>query len=124
MARLIFTKDTAHAKSLSQKMSTEGLKRIRRGIYTDAPFEQINDLVASKWYEIVNYLYPSAIVSHSSAVNLRPIHGVIYISAPVKQRKKINIADSLTIDVLPGNVNRLIEPFVPCLFRSSAARYL
>lgn len=124
MARLIFTKDTAHAKSLSQKMSTEGLKRIRRGIYTDAPFEQINALVASKWYEIVNYLYPSAIVSHSSAVNLRPIHGVIYISAPVKQRKKINIADSLTIDVLPGNVNRLIEPFVPCLFRSSAARYL
>ena len=62
---------------------------LRQGIYTDASYEKINDLVASKWYEIVNYLYPSAITSHSSAVNLRPIHAVIYISAPVKKKEKI-----------------------------------
>ena len=124
MSKLIFAQNTTHAKTLSKMLSTQGLKRIRQGIYTDAPYEKINQLVANKWYEIVNYLYPTAIASHSSAFNLRPVNGVVYISAPVKQRKKIFIADSLIIDVLPGNVDCLIERFNPSLSRSSAARYL
>jgi hypothetical protein len=78
----------------------------------------------NKWYQIVEYLYPSAVVSHSTAVSLLPENKVVYITAPVKIRKKIRISDLLTIEVLPGDVKNLKEPFQPNSFRSSPTRYL
>jgi hypothetical protein len=63
-------------------------------------------------------------VSHATAVSLLPENKVVYITAPVKIRKKIQISDLLTIEVLPGDVEHLKEPFQPNSFRSSPTRYL
>lgn len=124
MSNLYFPKNNAESKALSKKYAAGVLKRIRQGIYTDAPYEEINDLVLKQWSKIVDYLYPTAIVSHSTAQYLKPIEGVVYITADIKVRKHVKIADSLTVNVIPGDVNTLTERFLPELFRSAPARLL
>ncbi len=124
MTGLIFAKDTAEAKQFSKAVGRGELKRIRQGVYTDAAWEEIPKLLHNKWYKIVEYLYPSAVVSHATAVSLLPENKMIYITAPIKVRKKIQISDLLTIEVLPGDVEHLKEPFQPNSFRSSPTRYL
>jgi len=124
MTHLIFAKGTSEAKQLSRAVGKGELKRIRQGVYTDAAWEDIPKLLQNKWYQIVEYLYPSAVVSHATAVSLLPENKVIYITAPVKIRKKVQISDLLTIEVLPGDVEHLKEPFQPNSFRSSPTRYL
>ncbi|MEQ5806142.1 Fic family protein [Alteromonas sp. NFXS44] len=124
MFELYFPKDTAESKALSKKFVAGTLKRIRQGIYTNAPYEEINDLVIRQWSKIVNYLYPNAIASHSTAEHLKPVDGTVYITADIKVRKSVKIADSLTINIIPGNVNTLTEHFLPELFRSAPARML
>ena len=57
MNNLYFPSDIADAKRLSKQVSRGQLKRIRNGIYTDAPWDQIPALVQSRWYDIVDYLY-------------------------------------------------------------------
>ncbi len=124
MSRLIFAKDTAEAKQFSKAVGKGELKRIRQGIYTDAAWEEVPKLLQNNWYQIVEYLYPTAVVSHATAVSLLPENKMIYITAPIKIRKKVQISDLLTIEVLPGDVEHLKEPFQPNSFRSSPTRYL
>lgn len=124
MTQLIFAKDTSEAKRFSKAVGRGELKRIRQGIYTDAAWEEIPKLLHNKWYQIVEYLYPSAVVSHATAVSLVPQNKVVYITAPIKIRKKVKISDLLTIEVLPGDIAHLKEPFQPNSFRSSPTRYL
>ena len=124
MTELIFAKDTTESKHFSKAVGRGELKRIRQGIYTDASWEDIPKLLHNKWYQVVTYLYPSAVVSHATAVSLLPKNQVVYITAPIKIRKKIQISDLLTIEVLPGDVEHLKEPFQPNSFRSSPTRYL
>lgn len=124
MSQLIFAENTVESKKLAKSVAEGKLKRLRAGIYTDAKWEDIPSLINSKWHQIVTYLYPDAVVSHSSAVYLLPKENVIFITAPIKIRKKVKISDLLTIEVLPGNVELLKEPFQPNAFRSSPVRYL
>ena len=124
MTKLIFANGIAHAKQLSRMCSQGKIKRIRQGIYTDADWGEIPDLLLSKWHEVVNYLYPNAIVSHSSAITLRPINNAVHITADIRGGKKITIGDSLTIHVHPGNVTHQTQPFMPHLFKSAPPRYL
>lgn len=124
MTQLIFAKDTSQAKQFSKAVARGELKRIRQGVYTDAAWEDIPKLLHNKWYQIVGYLYPSAVVSHATAVSLLPENKVVYITAPIKIRKKIQISNLLTIEVLPGDVEHLKEPFQLNSFRSSPTRYL
>lgn len=51
MTHLIFAKDTAEAKQFSKAVSRGELKRIRQGIYTDAPWEEIPKLLKSINYK-------------------------------------------------------------------------
>ncbi|MFT5707378.1 MAG: hypothetical protein ACI9ES_001669 [Oceanospirillaceae bacterium] len=124
MSGLIFAKNTAESKQFSKAVGRGELKRIRQGIYTDAPWEEIPKLLQSKWYQIVEYLYPLAVVSHATAVSLLPENKMIYITAPIKIRKKLQISDLLTIEILPGDVEHLKEPFQLNSFRSTPTRYL
>ena len=124
MDQLIFAKNTAEAKLFSKAVGRGELKRIRQGVYTNASWEDIPKLLHNKWYQVVEYLFPSAVISHSTAVSLLPQNKVVYITAPVKIRKKIQISDLITIEVLPGDVEHLKEPFQPNSFRSSPSRYL
>jgi len=70
MAMLYFPKDANDAKRLSKRVARGKLKRIRQGIYTDAPWEDIPALVNKRWYDIVDYLFKDPIASHVTAVEL------------------------------------------------------
>jgi len=120
----MFPRDSADAKRLAKAVSKGVLKRIRQGIYTDADWADIPQLIDNKWYEIVIHLYPGAIVSHATAALLSPQHKVVHITANVKVRKKVPISDALTIEVHPGDTTQLTQPFMPALLRSTPARYL
>ncbi|MCP3907065.1 MAG: Fic family protein [Oceanicoccus sp.] len=124
MNNLYFPASANDAKQLSKRVSSGELKRIRQGIYTDAPWEQVPALVQSRWYDIVDYLFENGIASHVTAAELRPVDGRVFISADIKHRKKITIANTLTIDAYPGDTQLLTESFVPNLRRSAPARYL
>ena len=124
MPSLFFPKDIADAKRLSLAVSKGTLKRIRQGIYTDATWEDIPKLIHDRWFEIVHALFPNAIASHVTAVKLKPDNNTIHITADVTKRRKVNISDTLSIDVHPGNVTDLTEQFVPQLQRSAPARLL
>lgn len=124
MASLIFPKDTADSKRLALAVSKGELKRIRQGIYTDAAWEDIPLLLKNKWYEVVHALFPTAIASHATAALLRPHNKVVHITADVKIRRKVLITDALIIEVHPGDVTQLTQPFLPTLFRSAPARLL
>ena len=124
MPKLIFPQDSADAKRLARAVSKGELKRIRQGIYTDAKWSEVPQLLTNKWHEVITYLYPKAIVSHATATLLKPQNKVVHITAGVKIRKKVAIGDSLIIEVHPGDVAQLTQPFMPRLFRSAPARYL
>lgn len=124
MAQLIFPQNNNDAKRLAKLVNKGGLKRIRQGIYTDAPWQDIPQLVHNQWHEIVHVLYPNAIVSHSTAALLKPINNVVHITDNVKVRRKVTISDALIINIHPGNTSSLTQPFLPTLFRSAPARYL
>lgn len=124
MPTLVFPRDSADAKRLAKAVSKGELKRIRQGIYTDADWDEIPQLLTNKWYEVVSHLYPDAIASHATAALLRPQNNVVHITTGVKIRKKISISDALVIEVHPGNTSQLTQPFMPTLFRSAPARYL
>ncbi len=124
MPKLIFPQDSSDAKRLAKAVSKGELKRIRQGIYTDADWAEIPQLLDNKWYEVVTRLYPGAIVSHSTAAMLRPQNKVVHITANIKIRKKVPISDALIIEVHPGDTSQLTQPFMPALFRSAPARYL
>ncbi|PCK07089.1 MAG: hypothetical protein COA42_16120 [Alteromonadaceae bacterium] len=68
MPTLIFPKDSTDAKRLSKLVSKGQLKRIRQGIYTDADWAEIPQLLKNKWYEVVSYLYPDAIIMSAKRV--------------------------------------------------------
>jgi hypothetical protein len=124
MAVLIFPKDNNDAKRLAKAVTKGVLKRIRQGIYTDATWEEVPQLLHNKWHDVVHALYPKAVASHVTAALLMPQNNVVHITANVKVRKQIPISDALIIEVHPGDVTQLIQPFLPTLFRSAPARFL
>ena len=124
MPALIFPNGNADAKRLAKAVSKGELKRIRQGIYADASWEEIPQLLNNKWYEVVHALYPSAIASHATAALLVPHNKVVHITTDVKIRKKVRISDALVIEIHPGDTTHLTQAFLPTLFRSAPARYL
>jgi hypothetical protein len=122
MAKLYFSTSDDISRSLIAKVKKGELIRIYRGIYTDASYADVEKIVYSKWHEIVNYLFPSAIAAYRTAHELRPVDGVIYIVKDGVSRRKISIGGMLTIELSAGNTSELTEPFLPTIFRSSPAR--
>ena len=124
MSQLFFSYDEQQARQFARKVEAGELTRLRQSIFTDAKGAEIERVVYNRWHEIVDFLYPQAIASYRTAASLSPYDGVVFITAPIKKRRQVNIADVLTIEVLPGNVDLLTEPFIPHLFRSGRARNL
>jgi hypothetical protein len=123
MANLFFSGSTAEAKKYAQAVQKGELTRIRRGIYTDAPFEDIPQLLNSRWYEVVAYLFGTkSLVAFRTACELKPSDGVVFIVDHVSKRRRVVVGAGLIIDVLPGNPNQGREPFLAGLSRSNLAR--
>ena len=122
MAQLHFSKNTAESRKLSAMVQSGHLKRLYKGVYTDAALVEIEKVVLSKWFDIVNYLMPSAIAAFRTAHELVPIDNTVFVVDDVRKRRNVIIFGILTIVVIPGNTQALSEPFVPQMHRSHPTR--
>jgi hypothetical protein len=122
MAQLYFSNNTAESRKLSTMVQAGKLKRIYKGIYTDAALAGIEKVVLSKWFDIVNYLMPSAIAAFRTAHELVPIDNTVFVVDDIRKRRNIIIFGILTITVIPGSTQDLTEPFIPQMHRSKPTR--
>lgn len=122
MPKLYFSATEDDSRAISAKVKKGVLKRVYRGIYTDAPYPEIERLILSKWYEITHYLFPNSIVAYRTAHELRPINGQVYVVKENISRRNIVIYGCLTINILNGNTTDLIAPFLRNISRSSPSR--
>ncbi|MEH6578858.1 MAG: Fic family protein [Amphritea sp.] len=124
MPDLYFTTDTATAKSLAKRTQKGELNRIRQGIYTDAPLDEITSLLNLRWADIVEYLQPDAIAAYRTAFELTPVDGHVFVVADVKKRFKIAVTSALTIQVLPGNTHFMTTRLFKQIESSNQTRQL
>lgn len=122
MNKLYFSTNEALSRQLSARVQKGELIRLYRGVYTDAPFAEIEQLVLNKWHEIVNYLVPNAVVAYRTSHELTPADGTVFVVDNVSAKRKIVVASILTIDIQPGPTDELTEPFLPHIQRTSAPR--
>jgi hypothetical protein len=122
MAQLYFSKNTDESRKLSAMVQSGNLKRIHKGIYTDAAVQDIEKVVLSKWFDIVNNLMPSAIAAFRTAHELMAINNTVFVVDDVRKRRNVIIFGILTIAVIPGNTQDLTEPFIPQMHRCKPTR--
>ncbi|KGJ94212.1 Fic family protein [Thalassotalea sp. ND16A] len=122
MPQLYFSNTTAESRKLSAQAKSGIIKRIYKGIYTDAALADIEKVVQSKWYDIVNYLMPSAIAAFRTAHELVPINNTVFVVDDVSKRRNVVVFSSLTIVVIPGNIQNMVEPFLPQMLRTTPTR--
>jgi hypothetical protein len=122
MVQLFFSNNADESRALSAKVQSGDLKRIYKGIYTDAAVEEIEKVVLSKWFDIVNYLMPSAIAAFRTAHELMPMDNTVFVVDDVRKRRNVIIFGLLTIAVIPGNTKALSEPFMPQMYRANPTR--
>lgn len=122
MAELYFSTTTEQSRELTRREKKGELKRLYRGVYTDASYEELTNLVLRDWAKIVNYLLPNAIAAYRTAHELRPVESTVFVADAVAARRTIDIASILTIYIWPGSTSDLVEPFLPEMKRSAPAR--
>jgi hypothetical protein len=78
--------DAALHRALARRVETGSLRRIYAGIYTpnvDSPLEAV---VLRNWAAIISYLLPGAILAYRSALEHRPVEGIIHVRRGSRRR--------------------------------------
>ena len=89
-------------------------------IFTSNLTDEPEKIVLRNWFVILSNLYPGAILSYRSALEVRPIEGHIYLT--YKYNKNV-ILPGLIIHLLKGTAMDIgTVPFFEHLHRSSEAR--
>jgi hypothetical protein len=114
-AEVLFSvEDDAHARALRRLAETGALRRIYGGVYTrnlDSPVEAV---VLRNWAAIVSHLLPGAVLAYRSALEHRPVDGVLHVRRG-RTRRKLELP-GLTIEVFSGaGAAPLLEPPTPDL---------
>ncbi|MFN7097624.1 MAG: cell filamentation protein Fic, partial [Gammaproteobacteria bacterium] len=122
---LKFAMSTKQAKYLSRQLQDKKLRRIYHGIYTDDLTSSIEQLVQKNWMQIVSFIIPEGILSHRTAVDLKPFpfksQYIVFITSTYT--KTINLP-GLIIKIYQGDNHHFIEPVLPNLARSNMPRFL
>lgn len=123
MAKLFFSNTASEARKYALAVQKGELTRIRRGIYTDAVYEAIPQLLANRWYEVVSYLFGmNVLIAFRTACELKPADGSVFIIARVNKRRRVIVGAGMVIEVMPGEPALGREQFLPGIFRSNLAR--
>ena len=106
--------------SLRKKAKRHGWISLQPGIYCE-PDDDLSSLIFSEWRDVVHFLFPDAIVSHRSAISLRPEQGTIFLTRPISTYRNHKLGP-LTISVTPGDVRIATRPIDKDLRASDDAR--
>jgi hypothetical protein len=119
MALFIKNRDGS-PEDLKKKAKHHGWLSLAPGIYCE-PNDDLNNLVFTHWRDIVRGLFPDAIVSHRTAISLRPEKSTIFLTRPVTTYRNHKIGP-LTIMVTPGEVETGTQLIDKDLHASADAR--
>lgn len=119
MAILIKGRDGS-AESLRKKARRQGWLSLGHGIYCETG-DDSNSLVFSNWQDIVHAIFPDAVVSHRTAISLRPEKDTIFLTRPVSAYRNYKVGP-LAISVTPGDVQVATRPIGKELRASGDAR--
>jgi len=108
------------ADSLRKKARRQGWLSLGHGIYCQTD-DDPNSLVFSNWQDIVHSIFPDAIVSHRTAISLRPEKDTIFLTRPVSAYRNYKVGP-LAISVTPGDVQIGTRPIGKELRASGDAR--
>lgn len=108
------------ADSLRKKARRQGWLSLGHGIYCETG-DDLNSLVFSNWQDIVRSMFPDAIVSHRTAISLRPEKDTVFLTRPVSAYRNYKVGP-LTISVTPGDVQIATRPIGKELRASDDAR--
>ncbi|PQV52598.1 Fic family protein [Paraburkholderia sp. BL21I4N1] len=114
-AEVLFSaEDDSHARALRRLAEAGALRRIYVGVYTrnvDSPVEAV---VLRNWAAIVSHLLPGAVLAYRSALEHRPVDGVLHVRRG-RTRRKLELP-GLIVEVFSGaGAGPLLEPPVPDL---------
>ncbi|MGN6084377.1 Fic family protein [Trinickia sp.] len=101
-AEIIFSGGTAdaHARRLARAAEAGELRRIYAGVYTNNLDSPLESVVLRNWAAIVGYLLPDAVLAYRSALEHRPVGGVLHVSRG-KSRRTLALP-GLTVKIYPG----------------------
>jgi len=108
------------ADSLRRKARRQGWLSLGHGIYCETG-DDLRSLVFSNWQDIVHSMFPDAIVSHRTAISLRPEKDTIFLTRPVSAYRNFKVGP-LAISVTPGDVQIATQPIGKELRASGDAR--
>lgn len=122
---LEFATSTERSKYLSRQFKDKKLRRIYHGIYSNDFESPVEQLVQKNWMEIVLFIVTKGILSHRTAVDLKPFpfenQSIVFITS--SYTKTINLP-GLIIKIYQGDNQHFIEPVIPHLTRSNMPRFL
>ena len=72
--------DNADAQRISRLHRAGLLRALYRGVYSSNLRADDEDVVLRNWRLILAYLAPGAVISHRSAVDMKPVNGTLWIS--------------------------------------------
>jgi hypothetical protein len=108
---LIFTsEDEVEARAIRRLAQGGGLRRIYAGVYTATVGSPLASVVARNWAAIVSHLLPGALLAYRSALEHRPVDGVLHVRRG-KRRRRVEMP-GLTVEVYPGEIGPLQEPSI------------
>jgi len=104
MKQKILLRSKENTKELTRRHTLGEIHRVCRGVYLDGRKEDAFQAVRGNWQKIVDYLYPKAVISFRTALEIKPHDGYVFLTYEGTRRSKIELP-GLTINLLPGNVD-------------------
>lgn len=100
-AEVLFSReDDAYARALRRGAETGTLRRIYAGVYTRNLDSPVQAVVLRNWAAIVGHLLPGAVLAYRSALEHRPVGGVLHVRRG-RTRRKLQLP-GLTVEVYSG----------------------
>ncbi|MBK3780100.1 cell filamentation protein Fic [Paraburkholderia aspalathi] len=109
-AEVLFSGDDAQRRAISREVTRGTLKRIYSGVYTSNLDSPLDAVVVRNWTAIVSHLLPGAVLAYRSALEHRPVNGVVHVRRG-NTRRTLELP-GLTIEVYPG-AGPVLEPPAP-----------
>jgi hypothetical protein len=108
-AEILFSGEgEAQDRALRRQAARGALRRIYAGVYTtnlDSPLEKV---VNRNWAAIVSHLLPGAVLAYRSALEQRPLEGVLHVRRE-RRRRRLELP-GLRVEVYPDETGPLQEP--------------
>jgi len=101
---------SSNVRELKKRLESGELKQVHPKIYVNATERDMPGLLRRCWRDIAEHLYPEAVISFRTALEMKPHDGHVFLSYKSKRRYKIELP-GLTLNLLPSVSEAGVIPF-------------